>query len=560
MWYAVTFRLWTTARREDAVIRRRADRMSDKGAAGTGVEGGPTEPMARDRSIDREEALLDDVDVAPLARRGALWGVIAQVAQQLLSVGATMILARLLTPSDFGIITASITVLQFAQMTMALGWQAAIVRRRDADGEYLSSIFWVVTGMGAALAAITALLAPLLASLVGVPDATSYLRVLGLTCIPGAALAVPLGILQRRLQLRTMNLVYIQSFVVYVLVQVALAIAGAGAWAVIVGMVVHSSVQLVGMCLAARWRPLLVLRWKFIGQEFRFASGLLLNNGLTYGVRNADYIVVGNLMGAAALGAYYVAYVMPQILRLRFTWAAGAVMYPILVRSQSDTQRTRDVYYHTHLLLAWIGFPAMVGLAVLAQPVVQVFFGPQWSASVTPLRWLALAALLEFVTFGPGMVATAQGEVRALLRTNMVRMFLLVVGVVTAGIAFRTIGAVAAAVFVTTLIWAIYQQCTLSRRLGLAFAPLRKGLAVFAGLSIVLAGIVLVLLQQLDPRQPLVQLIGCTIAGAAVYLGLGRLLFPNITSPLLRSVIKIIRSRDSATRPGSPAPTDLGPG
>ena len=138
-------------------------------------------------------------------------------------------------------------------------------------------------------------------------------------------------------------------------------------------------------------------------------------------------------------------------------------------------------------------------------------------------------------------------------------MFLLVAGVVIAGIAFRTIGAVAAAVFVTTLIWAIYQQCTLSRRLGLAFAPLRKGLAVFAGLSIVLAGIVLVLLQQLDQRQPLVQLIVCTIADA-VYLGLGRLLFPHITSPLLRSVIKIIRSGDSATRPGSPAPTDLGPG
>ena len=67
-----------------------------------------------------------------------------------------------------------------------------------------------------------------------------------------------------------------------------------GAWAVIVGMVVHSSLQFVGMCIAARWRPLLVLRWKFIGQEFRFASGLLLNNGLTYGVRNADYIVIGN--------------------------------------------------------------------------------------------------------------------------------------------------------------------------------------------------------------------------------------------------------------------------
>jgi O-antigen/teichoic acid export membrane protein len=490
----------------------------------------------------QEEELPEGGDVGPLARRGALWGVIAQVVQQLLSVAATVILARLLTPSDFGIVTACITVLQFVQLAMALGWQAAIVRRLDAGEAYLSSVFWVIAGFGAVLAVVVAVLAPLLAGLVGVPDAAPYLRVLGVVCIPSAAVAVPLGILQGRLQLQRMNLVYILSFVIYVLVQVALAAVGVGAWAIIVGMVVLSYSQFSGMCVAARWRPHLVFRRSLVGQDLGFAGGLLVNNGLTYGVRNADYVVVGNLLGAAALGAYYVAYVLPQILRLRFTWAAGQVLYPMLVRSQSDQERTREVYYHTHLLLAWIGFPAMVGLAVLAEPVVRVFFGPQWSGAVAPLRWLALAALLEFVTFGPGMVATARGEVRPLLHTNVVRMVLLVAGVVVAGLAFRTTEAVAAAVFLATLVWAAYQQLTLARRLGLEFAPLRKGALVFAGLSAVLAGVVLVLLQQLEPWPPIVQLLVCVPAGVAVYLGLGRLLFGDITSPLFRSLLKIVRS------------------
>ena len=433
-------------------------------------------------------------------------------------------------------------MLQFVQLTMALGWQAAIVRRLVAGEEYLSSVFWVIAGVGTVLALVVALLAPLLASLVGVSDAAPYLRVLGIVCIPSAAVAVPLGILQGRLQLQRMNLIYILSFVLYVLVQVALAIAGVGAWAIIVGMVVLSFSQFAGMCLAARWRPHLVFRRSLVGQDLGFAGGLLVNNGLTYGVRNADYVVVGNLLGAAALGAYYVAYVLPQILRLRFTWAAGAVLYPMLVRSQSDQERTREVYYQTHLLLAWIGFPAMVGLAVVAEPVVRVFFGPQWSGAVAPLRWLALVALLEFVTFGPGMVATARGAVRPLLVTNVVRMVLLVVGVVAAGLAFRTTEAVAAAVFVATLVWAVYQQLTLARRLGLEFAPLRKGVLVFAGLSLVLAGLVLVLLHQLGDWPALVQLLVCVPAGAAVYLGLGRLLFRDITSPLFRSLLMILRS------------------
>lgn len=161
---------------------------------------------------------------------------------------------------------------------------------------------------------------------------------------------------------------------------------------------------------------------------------------------------------------------------------------------------------------------------------------------MAPLRWLALVALLEFITFGPGMVATARGAVRPLLHTNVVRMVLLVAGVAVAGLAFRTTEAVAAAVFVATLAWAVYQQLTLARRLGLGFAPLRKGVLVFTGLSAVLAGVVLVVLQQLERWPPPVQLAGCVAAGAAVYLGLGRLLFRDITSPLLRSLVKIVRS------------------
>jgi hypothetical protein len=121
-------------------------------------------------------------------------------------------------------------------------------------------------------------------------------------------------------------------------------------------------------------------------------------------------------------------------------------------------------------------------------------------------------------------------------------MVLLVVGVVVAGLAFRTAEAVAAAVFLATLVWAVYQQVTLSRRLGLEFTPLRKGVLVFAGLSAVLAAVVLVVLRQLEPWPAIVQLLACVVAGAAVYLGLGRLLFRGITSPLFGSMLRIVRS------------------
>jgi PST family polysaccharide transporter len=483
-----------------------------------------------------------DAQVGRLASQGALWGVVAQVIQQVLSVVATMVLARLLTPADFGLVTASITVVGLVQLVLALGWGAAIVRRPEVDDVYLSSIFWVVTGMGTALAAVVAVGAPVLADLVGISGAAPYLMVLGLSCIPGAALVVPHSILQRRFQLRAIQVANIASLVVYVVVQVTLAALGAGAWAVVVGMVAQSFVQLAVMAVGARWVPRPVFRRGSISGDLGLAGGLLVNNGITYGVRNADYVVVGHVLGPATLGAYYVAYVLPQILRLRATWAAGSVLFPFLARSQSDPRRTQQVYDHTHLLLAWIGFPAMVGLAVLAEPVVQVFFGPQWGAAVTPLRWLALVGLLEFITYGPPMVAAAHGRVRPLLITNVVRVVLLVGGVAVAGLAFRTVGAVAAAVFFATLVWAVHQQLTLARPLGLVFAPLLRRLCVLGLLSVVMGAAVGLLLTWLDAWPPVIQLATCALAGAVLYFGLGWVLARDLTVPLARSALRILRS------------------
>ena len=523
------------------MTRGRSERAAED-AAGVNSLDASAEQVLEDHSSDRTEDLPDDTDLGRLAGRGALWGIIAQVAQQVLSIVATMVLARLLTPSDFGVVAASMTVLQFVLLALALGWGAVIVRRREASDAYLSSIFWVVCSMGTVLATAMVLGAPFLAGLVGISSAAPYLMVLGLSCIPGSALIVPQSILQRRLQLQAMHVTSILSFVTYVAVQVTLALLGAGAWAVIVGMVVQSFVLFAGSCVAARWRPRLVFRRSLIGEDFRLAGGLLIDNGLTYGVRNADYLVVGHLLGAPALGAYYVAYVLPQIVRLRVTWAAGSVMFPVLARSRSDPKRTQQVYDHTLLLLTWFGFPAMVGLAVLAEPIVQVFFGPRWDAAVAPLRWLAFATLVEFVTFAPPKVAAVHGRVRPLLLTNVVRLVLLVVAIVVAGTTFRTIGAVAAAVFVATLLWAVHQQLTLARPLGLTFAPLLNRLSAFAGLSCVMGVGIGVLLERLNHWPPIAQLLTCTVAGSGVYFVLGRLLFRDITNPLIRSVRMIVQS------------------
>ncbi len=503
--------------------------------AGHGPSGDPASSPAMGGELGR------------LAGRGALWSAITQVTQQLLSVVATVVLARLLTPGDFGVVAASLVIQEFVQLSLSRGWQTAIIRRDVVGDAYLSSVFWLLGGVGLAAVAFIGVAAPFLARLVGLPGAGVYIAVLGLALIPTAATIVPTGLLQRRLELKALSLASIVSFSIYVIVQLGLAARGAGPWAVITGLVIQPVVLLFGVCVGARWWPRLHFQPRLIAEDFRFANGLLLNNGLTYGVRNADYWVVGRTLGAAALGAYYVAYVLPQILRLRVTWAVGQVLLPVLAKSRSDRELTLQVYYHASLLIAWVGVPAMVGLAVIADPVVLVFFGPQWEAAVAPLRWLAFVALLEFVTFGPTVGAMTYGEVRRLMATNVVRLVVLALSVVVMGTLFRSVEAVAAGVLVATLLGAIHQQVTLARPLGLAFRPLLRGLSAIGFLSVVVGVVVAVLLTSIEMWHPILQIAACTSVGAVSYFALGHLLFRELTVPLARSVHMIVRSGGSPT-------------
>jgi O-antigen/teichoic acid export membrane protein len=498
------------------------------------------DPAIDSTRIDTE-SLGATEDFAVLARSGARWGIIAQVTQQGLSVLATVVLARLLTPTDFGIVTATVTLLQFGQLALSMGWGVAILRKPVLDSAYLSSVFWLVTGVATALTVAVAICAQFLTALIGVSAVAPYLAVLAVSCIPVAAQIVPTSLLQRRLQLRAMHLAGIISVFAYIVVQVVLAVLGAGAWAVIIGIVTQSFVQFAGVSIASRWRPRLMFCRALIREDLRLAGGLVVFNALNYGVRNADYWVVGRVLGPAALGAYYVAYVLPQILRLRVTWVVGAVLFPVLAHLRSDLERTQQVYAHSVLLGAWIGFPAMGGLAVLAEPVTVTFFGPQWDAAVEPLRWLAFVALIEFVTFAPGVVAQVHGAVHRLLVTNVIRLILLLLAVVVAGNSFRSVGAVAAGVFCATAVFAVYQQLALARPLGLRISPILKDLSAIALLSTLMGVVVAALVLQTEGWSPILQIVVCTITGAAVYFSVGWLLLRSVTGPLMRSVFASVR-------------------
>ena len=123
-----------------------------------------------------------------------------------------------------------------------------------------------------------------------------------------------------------------------------------------------------------------------------------MNELVHYVNKNLDYWLVGGLLGAQALGTYYIAYTLPSIVRLRFSSVVRSVLFPVFSRLRGDRDKSQRIYVAAMGLQGAVGIPTMLGLAVVAEPVVHVFFGAQWADAVNPMRWIALAAALDLLS------------------------------------------------------------------------------------------------------------------------------------------------------------------
>lgn len=414
------------------------------------------------------------------ARRGAVLGLVAQLARQLLSVVATVVLARLLVPADFGIIAAANTILGLAAVGTMLGFGPTVIRRRDHDDVFVSTLFWSSIGISGAMAILVAAMSPYLAVMFGNPDATWYLAVLAPAIVCDVSASVPLAMLQRDLRFTALYGSITGSMAVYVAVQVGLAVAGLGAWAVIIGQLAMSVTALGSALVLARWRPRLRFAGGMLRTELGFAGAILLGHVLAYALKTVDYWVVGRALGGALLGIYYIAFQLPSIVRLRMSAVSRQVLFPVFVQEQEDPEQTGRMYRTAMRLQIGVGIPAMVGMAALAEPIIRLFFGTQWLQGVDPMRWLALAAVFEIITSPAGSIAIAHGRMRPYLASLATRLVLMAAVLVVVAVAGGGMEAIAVAMLVQSAGGAVLTQVMLARPLGLpatcVLAPL--GLAV----------------------------------------------------------------------------------
>ena len=319
---------------------------------------------------------------------------LGQGSRALLRLGTIVVLARLLDPSDFGLVAMVTVVTGVFDIFGTGGLSAATIQRAEISDQQISTLFWVNIVIGILLALLCLAVAPLLDLFYEDSSTALVLVALAPTFIFNAAGVQHVALLQRRLRYTTLSSIEVGSELVSGVISIALALAGWSYWALVVGVLAAPLVITVGAWIATGWIPGAPSRESDVSSMLRFGGTITLNNLVVYVAYNLEKVLLGRYFGPDALGLYGRAYELINLPTRIINSAVGSVAFSALSRLQKDEARVRTYFLAGYSLVVSLTLPTTIVCAVLADDIILVVLGPKWQASAEIFRLLAPTILV----------------------------------------------------------------------------------------------------------------------------------------------------------------------
>jgi O-antigen/teichoic acid export membrane protein len=339
-------------------------------------------------------------DLKRKTARGALVSAFGQGANFFFRIGSMVVLARLLVPEDFGLVGMVTACTGFLGLFRDAGLSMATVQRVSITRAQTSMLFWINVAVGAILAALSAVLAPILVAFYHEPRLLWVTVVLGLGFVFNGATAQHRAVLQRDMRFAVLALIDIVALLVSIAVGVGMAAAGEGYWALVGMTVCVPVVSFFGVWVAGGWVPDLPRRGAEVRSMLSYGGTVTLNSVIVYLAYNADKILLGRFCGAETLGIYGRAYQLINLPTENLNSTIGQVAFPALSRLQNDPERLRRYFLKGYGLFLSLVMPITMACALFAEDIVRVFLGQKWGAAVPVFRLLA-PTILSFALVNP---------------------------------------------------------------------------------------------------------------------------------------------------------------
>jgi O-antigen/teichoic acid export membrane protein len=337
--------------------------------------------------------LASTPDLAQKTIKGIFWSYLAFIGGKVLTFLSTIILARLLLPEQFGLVGYCLVAIQYLDILNSAGIDSALIARRENLEEAANAAFAANILLGVVSFGLTWVVAPSVAVFFKNNEIVPLLRVLGLS-----------GSFTKGL------------------VSIVLAWLGLGVWSLVWGQLAGIVAGAVLAWILAGWRP----TWRFRADAtyaiatYGFHIVLLEIAGAFR--NNVDYLLVGRILGAAALGYYTMAYRIPELLIRSVNIVVGNVSLPVMAMAQKDREQLHSFYFNYLRYLSLVLFPVSVGAAITAPIFIPLFLSAKWNPAIFPTVLISLALGVAAMGYIPGVLYKAIGRPELLSRLNFIKV------------------------------------------------------------------------------------------------------------------------------------------
>lgn len=409
--------------------------------------------MLQDKITSPSEALTEDADrhfrthhlKAELGSRTARGGVVvlgSQGVKFIINMATTVVLARLLTPQDYGLIGMVMVVIGFVALFKNMGLSAATMQREEINHQQVSTLFWINFAVSLCLMLLTAALAPIIARFYHEPRLTWITIALASSFLFSGLVVQHEALLRRQMRFIPLAIAEIVSVVIAIAVGIILAWRGAGYWALVANQLILGFVYALSLWIVCRWRPGPPVRYSGVRSMLAFGGNLTGFGFFNYFSRTLDNLLIGRVWGVQQLGLYVKAYQLLLLPIDQLSTPLDGVAVPALSRLLNEPERYRQAYLRMLEKVAMLSMPGVALMISTSDWLVRLMLGPQWVEAGRIFALLGIVGLVEPVANTMGWLLISQGRTRHLLRWGMIDGTIAIVSIV-AGLPWGAIGVAA---------------------------------------------------------------------------------------------------------------------
>lgn len=452
-------------------------------------------------------------------RSGATWLMFGSLGNQGLQFAIGIVLARLLTPADFGLIVTVQIFTGLAGLIAGGGMGQALIREKEVERCDFHAVFTTQLLIGIAIYVLFYAIAPLVAHSFGDPIYTTLIRISTLSFILRPFLNIPSVILRRDMRFKETSMVGVAAGLISGVAGIAMAWSGWGVWSLVISGFIGSFASIAALLWIARYVPRPLLDTQRARRFAAFGLKFSLNDIVSYLRSQAANLVISRQMGASAVGLYNKA---DSLVNIPFQTVSASLydaLYRGLATVQDDLAESKRLYLRSIELLAVYTLPIYLGMAWLAEPFILGIYGPRWAEAATPMAILALTGVFTCVGHPAGAVLAAQDMLGRELVIQVTFLCTTVAGILVGmhwGVPGMAAGIVAARAISSFHITHLVAT-RLPLRLGEVLATLRPSLLLCGFMLLALLLMEHLVIRHLPLKLPLLELALGAAAGGLAY-------------------------------------------